>query len=145
MTVLARRRWAGVVTWSLTGFTVLVLVAALVLLGLDGSRMAASRIGLYCAGAAAVVVYAGVGHLIASRRPDNAIGWPTPGSYHAPRLVTRRSDRRSHSAPRVPAPLALGRAGRNGGQRDPGGVVLGLLAGGFPGRLSAAGLPQCCA
>jgi hypothetical protein len=46
MTVLARRRWAGVVTWSLTGFTVLVLVAALVLLGLDGSRMAASRIGL---------------------------------------------------------------------------------------------------
>ena len=65
----------GVVTWPLTGFTALVLVAALVLLGLDGSRMAASRIGLYCAAAVAVIVYAGVGHLIASRRPDNVIGW----------------------------------------------------------------------
>jgi signal transduction histidine kinase len=75
MTVVARRRWVGVVTWSLTGFTVLVLVAALVLLGLDGSRMAAIRIGLYGAAAVAVVVYAGVGYLIASRRPGNAIGW----------------------------------------------------------------------
>jgi len=44
MTALARRRWVGVVTWSLTGFTVLVLVAALVLLIL--------------AGAAGVVLYA---------------------------------------------------------------------------------------
>jgi hypothetical protein len=75
MTVLAGRRWAGVVTWPLAGLTVLVLVAALVLHGLDGGRMAASRIGLYCAGAAAVVVYAGVGHLVASRRPGNPIGW----------------------------------------------------------------------
>ena len=32
----------------------------------------------------------------------------------------------------------LGRARRNGGRRDPGKVVLGPLAGGFPGRLSAA-------
>jgi len=75
MTALARRRWVGVVTWSLTGFTVLVLVAALVLVGFDGSRMAAIRIGLYGAAAVAVVVYAGVGYLIASRRPGNAIGW----------------------------------------------------------------------
>jgi hypothetical protein len=75
MTALARRRWVGVVTWSLTGFTVLVLVAALVLLGLDGSWTAAARIGLYGAASVAVVVYAGVGHLLARRRPDNAIGW----------------------------------------------------------------------
>jgi signal transduction histidine kinase len=75
MTALARRRWVGVVTWSLTGFTVLVLVAALVLVGFDGGRMAAIRIGLYGAAAVAVVVYAGVGYLIASRRPGNAIGW----------------------------------------------------------------------
>jgi signal transduction histidine kinase len=75
MTALARRRWVGVVTWSLTGFTVLALVAALVLVGFDGSTMAAIRIGLYGAAAVAVVVYAGVGYLIASRRPGNAIGW----------------------------------------------------------------------
>jgi len=76
MTVLAGPRWIGVVTWPLAGFTVLVLVAALVLLGLDGSSTsAAARIGLYCAAAVAVVIYAGVGHLIASRRLDNVIGW----------------------------------------------------------------------
>jgi hypothetical protein len=56
MTALARRRWVGVVTWSLTGFTVLALVAALVLVGFDGSTMAAIRIGLYGAAAVAVVV-----------------------------------------------------------------------------------------
>ena len=76
MTVLAGPRWVGVVTWPLAGFTLLVLVAALVLLGLDGSSTSAvARIGLYCAAAVAVVIYAGVGHLIASRRPDNVIGW----------------------------------------------------------------------
>ena len=40
-----------------------------------GSTSAVARIGLYCAAAVAVVIYAGVGHLIASRRPDNVIGW----------------------------------------------------------------------
>ena len=47
MTVLAGPRWVGVVTWSLAGFTVLVLVAALVLLGLDARVMVHRRIGLY--------------------------------------------------------------------------------------------------
>ena len=40
-----------------------------------GAGRAVGRIGLYCAAAVAVVVYAGVGHLIASRRPGNVIGW----------------------------------------------------------------------
>jgi signal transduction histidine kinase len=75
MTVLAGRRWVRVVAWSLAGFTVLVLVAALVLLGLNASRMAAGRIASYGIGAVAVVVYAGVGRLIANRLPGNAIGW----------------------------------------------------------------------
>ena len=61
--------------WSLAGFTVLVLVAALVLSGLDASRMVAARIAFYGIAAVAVVMYAGAGGLIANRVPRNAIGW----------------------------------------------------------------------
>ena len=61
--------------WSLAGFTVLVLVAALVLTGLDASRIAAARIAFYGIAALAVVMYAGAGGLIANRVPRNAIGW----------------------------------------------------------------------
>ena len=75
MNVLAGRRLAAAVTWPLAALTALMLVAALVLLGLNTSRMAGGRIGLYGIAAAAAVVYAGVGRLIASRRPGNAIGW----------------------------------------------------------------------
>jgi signal transduction histidine kinase len=75
MTASAGRRWVGVAAWSLAALTALVLVAALVLLGLDSSRMAGGRIALYGLAAVAVIVYAGVGRLIASRIPDNAIGW----------------------------------------------------------------------
>jgi hypothetical protein len=64
-----------VATWTLAAFTLLVLVAALVLLGLDTSRMTAGRVALYGVCALAVVIYAGTGRLIASRVPANAIGW----------------------------------------------------------------------
>ena len=60
---------------SLTGFAVLLLVGALVLLGLDTSRMAVGRVALYGVLALAVVMYAGAGRLIAGRVPRNAIGW----------------------------------------------------------------------
>jgi hypothetical protein len=53
----------------------LVLAAALVLLGLDKSKMATSRIALYGISAIAVIAYAGAGRLIASRVPGNPIGW----------------------------------------------------------------------
>ncbi len=62
-------------TWSLAGFTMLILAAALVLLGLDTSKMATDRIAIYGIAALAVIVYAGTGRLVASRVPDNAIGW----------------------------------------------------------------------
>ena len=66
---------ARVAAWSLTGCSVLVLVAALVLLGLNAGRVDTSRIGFYAVLAVAVVAYAGTGRLIASRLPGNVIGW----------------------------------------------------------------------
>jgi hypothetical protein len=54
--------------------TGLALLAALVLLGLNASRMS-GKIVVYVAGAVAVVIYAGTGRLITRRVPGNAIGW----------------------------------------------------------------------
>jgi len=51
-----------------------MLVPALVLLGLNASRMT-DKIVVYAAGAVAVVVYAGAGLLITRRVRGNAIGW----------------------------------------------------------------------
>ena len=50
-------------------------MTALVLLGLDASQTDRYRIAIYVFSAVAVVVYAGTGHVIASRVPRNAIGW----------------------------------------------------------------------
>ena len=61
--------------WSLAGCTLLILVAAVVLLGLNAKRMGPNRIAFDVTVGLAVVVYAGVGRLIASRVPRNAIGW----------------------------------------------------------------------
>ena len=75
MTVLAGRRGARVAGWALPGFTLLVLVATLVLLGLECGVMDAGRIAFYVLGAMAVALYAGIGGLITTRIPGNAIGW----------------------------------------------------------------------
>jgi signal transduction histidine kinase len=64
-----------VVAWSLAAVTVLALVAALVLVGLNAGRVGGGRVGAYAFLAVAVLVYAGTGGLIASRLPGNAIGW----------------------------------------------------------------------
>jgi hypothetical protein len=66
--------------WALTGSALVVLGAALVLLGLnasqpDVSRLGAGRIGFYVLASVGALAYTGVGGLIARRVPGNAIGW----------------------------------------------------------------------
>jgi hypothetical protein len=68
----ARRKHAA---WSLTIVTVALLAAMLVLAALNTRRTGVSRLGLDAALSAAVLLYAASGRLIASRRPENAIGW----------------------------------------------------------------------
>src|SRR5206468_11684715 len=46
-----------------------------VLAALNTSRIGTAKVGLSAVLAAGVLLYAASGHLIASRRPDNAIGW----------------------------------------------------------------------
>jgi signal transduction histidine kinase len=75
MAGLAGWRWPRVVAWSLAGLTALVLAAALVLLGLDVAVLDAGRVAVYVVCALAVAVSAGIGCLIATRLPANAIGW----------------------------------------------------------------------
>ena len=57
------------------GCTVLVLVAALVLLGFNAGELNPAQLGFEIVLAAAVVLYAGTGLLLSRRVPGNAIGW----------------------------------------------------------------------
>ena len=75
MTVLAGRHWARLGRWSLPALTLLVLVATLVLLGLNVGMIDVGRIAFYILAAIAVALYAGIGGLLAARIPGNAIGW----------------------------------------------------------------------
>ena len=59
----------------LAGFTVFVLVAALVLLGLNAGTFHPPQLGFEIVLAAAVLLYAGTGLLLTRRVPGNAIGW----------------------------------------------------------------------
>jgi len=61
--------------WWLPVTTLAVLAAALVFIALNTSRTSAAKVGLDAILAAGVLMYAASGRPIASRRPDNAIGW----------------------------------------------------------------------
>jgi hypothetical protein len=57
------------------GCTVLMQVAALVLLGLNAGKLNPAQLGFEIVLAAAVLLYAGTGLLLSRRVPGNAIGW----------------------------------------------------------------------
>jgi hypothetical protein len=61
--------------WALAGFTVLLAVSALVLVGLNAGHLATSRMYFDAFFAVAVLIYASAGRLITRRVPRNAIGW----------------------------------------------------------------------
>jgi hypothetical protein len=99
---------------GLTVLTLAVLAADLVFLSLNASRTGTAKAGLDAILAAAVLLYAGSGHLIASRRPDNAIGWLL-GSIGLSLAVSTFAEQYAvyglKTAPgAVPAPKAVGLA-----------------------------------
>src|SRR6202023_2490016 len=75
MAVLAGPARGGLAPWAPARVAGVGLVAALVLLGLNGDHMMAGRTGAYGLLAMAVALYASTGRLIISRLPGNAIGW----------------------------------------------------------------------
>jgi signal transduction histidine kinase len=75
MTALVSRPGIRTLGWGLAGIILLVLAGALVLLAFNAGVMDPTRIGAYGFAVVAVVVYAGVGGLIAARVPGSPIGW----------------------------------------------------------------------
>ena len=71
----ANRPGTRALAWGLAGLILLVLAGTLVLLAFNARVMPSPKIAAYGFAAVAVVVYAGVGGLIAARVPGNAIGW----------------------------------------------------------------------
>jgi hypothetical protein len=61
--------------WVLAALAVFLLIATMVLLGLNAVQVDTTRILLSAILDLAVLAYAGSGRLITSRRPGNAVGW----------------------------------------------------------------------
>ncbi len=72
---MRRRNRRQALAWLLTALAVLLLAATAVLLGLNAGRMGTNQLVASAILSLVVVVYAGVGRLITSRRPGNAIAW----------------------------------------------------------------------
>jgi hypothetical protein len=72
---MRHRNWIQALAWVLAALAVLLLVAAMVLLGLNAVHVDKTRMLLSAILDLAVLAYAGSGRLITSRRPGNAVGW----------------------------------------------------------------------
>jgi len=75
VTLLAGRRRVDLAVRLLASLTALMLIATVVLIGLNAGHLDAGRIFFSSAAAVAVLAYAAIGSLIARRLPGNAIGW----------------------------------------------------------------------
>ena len=132
----ASRPGTRALAWGLAGLILLVLAGALVLLAFNARVMTPTRIGAYGFAVVAVVVYAGVGGLIAARVPGNAIGWllsldrAAAGGEHVPGAV--RPARPGHGARLT----ARGPAGHRARQQhtESGGRVADRPRPALPGR-----------
>jgi hypothetical protein len=71
----ARRPRTGPAAWLLTMVTLAVLAADLVFVSLNAGRIGTARVGVDATLAAAVLMYAASGRLIATRRPYDYRVW----------------------------------------------------------------------
>jgi hypothetical protein len=71
----ARRTRQHLAAASLTILTLVVLATDLAFVALNAGRIGSAKVGLDVILVVGALIYAASGHLIASRRPDNAIGW----------------------------------------------------------------------
>src|ERR1700726_2787405 len=67
--------WTQALAWLLAALAALLLVATMVLLGLNVGLVDSGRIFTNAVLGLAVVTYTGAGRLITSRLPGNAVGW----------------------------------------------------------------------
>jgi hypothetical protein len=72
---MRHRNRTQALAWVLAALAVLLLIATMVLLGLNAVQVDTTRILLSAILDLAVLAYAGSGRLITSRRPGNAVGW----------------------------------------------------------------------
>ena len=72
---MRHRNRTQALAWVLAALAVLLLAATMVLLGLNVGLVDNGRIFTNAVLGLAVVMYAGAGRLITSRRPGNAVGW----------------------------------------------------------------------
>jgi hypothetical protein len=72
---MRHRNRTEALAWVLTALAVLLLIATMVLLGLNAVQVDTTRILLSAILDLAVLAYAASGRLITSRRPGNAVGW----------------------------------------------------------------------
>jgi hypothetical protein len=72
---MRHRNRTQALAWVLTALAVLLLIATMVLLGLNAVQVDTTRILLSAILDLAVLAYAASGRLITSRRPGNAVGW----------------------------------------------------------------------